>query len=83
MYGARNMECFAMNSKRAIMAAATAVLLSAATITTASAQGQERTNGRGAAPNVSTGAQMNGPAPTGNPGASAGQQFQGNAGQQF
>jgi hypothetical protein len=68
------MERFAMNSKRTVLAAATAALLTAATVTAASAQTQERGNTRmNAGQNLSTGGQMNAQGP----GVNAGQQSQG------
>jgi hypothetical protein len=65
------MERFAMNLKRTVLAAATA-LLTAATVTAASAQTQERSSTR-MNKNLSTGGQMNAQAP----GTNAGTQFQG------
>src|SRR5690242_7266948 len=65
-----------MNSKRTVLAAATAALLTAATVTAASAQTQERSSTRmNAGQNLSTGGQtrMNAQGP----GANAGTQFQG------
>jgi hypothetical protein len=77
------MECFVMNSKRTMLAATAAVLLTAATVTAASAQGRERGGGMGggmsAGQNLSTGGQVgaSGQVNAQGPGASAGTQFQG------
>ena len=60
------MERFAMNSKRTVLVTATAALLTAAAVTAASAQTQERGNTRmNAGQNLSTGGQMNAQGPGG------------------
>jgi hypothetical protein len=71
------MERFAINSRRIILAAATA-LLTAGTITAASAQTQDRSNTRmNAGQNLSTSGQMNAQGPNAQvSGVNAGQQFQ-------
>jgi hypothetical protein len=76
------MECFVMNSRRIIMATGTAALLAVATISTASAQGQERarTNAGPSGANVSAGSQMNAQGPS--QGSGVRSQFQGSAGNQ-
>jgi hypothetical protein len=77
----KKMECFAMKSKRTVLAAATAMLLTAATAATASAQGQERANAKmnagASGSNLSTGARMNARGSAGTSSINAGQQFQG------
>src|SRR5262249_15746619 len=63
-----------MNSKTTILVAATAALLTAASVTAASAQTQERNSTRmNAGQNLSTGGQMNAQGP----GMNTGQQIQG------
>jgi hypothetical protein len=73
------MERFVMNSKTTVLAAATAALLTAATVNGASAQTQERNDTRmNAGQNLSTGRQMNAQGPNAQgPGVNARTQFQG------
>ena len=68
-----------MNSKTTVLAAATAALLTAATVNGASAQTQERNDTRmNAGQNLSTGRQMNAQGPNAQgPGVNARTQFQG------